>query len=348
MAEIAIVILNWNTRSLLEQFLPMVLKYSPSDIAEIWLADNASSDGSTEFVKLNFPDVKIIQLDKNYGFTGGYNRALKQVNAKYYLLLNTDVEVTENWLKHMYNWMETNPSTAACTPKIRSWYERNKFEYAGAAGGFIDYLGYPFCQGRIFDALEEDLGQYDSDRDIFWATGACVMLRSSVYNELGGLDELFFAHMEEIDLCWRMKRNGYFIHYCPQSTIFHQGGGTLPKQNPRKTFLNFRNNLLLLYKNLPPGKLFPIFSARLILDGISGLRFFIQGKWADGIAIIKGHFAFYSMIGTYRLYRRQQDWKKARINFPEIFSGSIVYQHFIRKINRFTDLKWNIKEPGNF
>src|SRR5664279_4148456 len=182
MAEIAIVILNWNTRSLLEQFLPVVLKHSPSEIAGIWLADNASTDGSAEFVKLNFPRVKLIQLDKNYGFTGGYNRALKQVNAKYYLLLNTDVEVTQNWLGPMYSWMEDNPSTAACTPKIRSWFEKNKFEYAGAAGGFIDYLGYPFCQGRIFDTLEEDHGQYDSDRDIFWATGACMMLRSSVYN----------------------------------------------------------------------------------------------------------------------------------------------------------------------
>jgi GT2 family glycosyltransferase len=341
MTEIAVVILNWNTRSLLEQFLPKVLRYSSSGKTKIWLADNASTDGSAEYVKSNLPEVRIIQFDKNYGFTGGYNRALNQIEAKYIVLLNSDVEVTENWLEPLYIWMEHHPVSAACTPKIRSWFEKNKFEYAGAAGGFIDYLGYPFCQGRIFDKLEEDLGQYDQDRDIFWATGACMMVRSSVFHELGGLDDLFFAHMEEIDLCWRIKRNGYSVHYCPQSIIFHQGGGTLPKQNPHKTFLNFRNNLLLLYKNLAPGKIAPIFFLRLILDGISGLRFFLRGDWADGIAIIRAHFAFYKLIPQYRSYRKTQDWKKSNAKLSEIFRGSIVYNHFIRKIDRFNDLKWD-------
>jgi GT2 family glycosyltransferase len=340
MTEIAVVILNWNTCSLVEKFLPLVFKYSVSYKAEIWLADNASQDGSVEFVKTNLPGIKIIQFDKNYGFTGGYNRALAMIEAKYFLLLNSDVEVTPNWLEPLYTWMQNHPETAACTPKIRSWYERKKFEYAGAAGGFIDYLGYPFCQGRIFDKLEEDTGQYDLDRNIFWATGACIMLRSDVFNELGGLDEQFFAHMEEIDLCWRIQRNGYFIHYCPQSVIFHMGGATLSKQNPRKTFLNFRNNLLLLYKNLPPGRAVWIFIARLFLDGISGIRFFLRGDLSDGFAIIKAHFAFYKLIPKYRSYRKKQDWIKSRKVFQEIYPKSIVYKHFINKINRFSDLGW--------
>jgi GT2 family glycosyltransferase len=340
MTEIAIVILNWNTRPLLEQFLPLVLQHSQSVKSELWLADNASKDGSSEYVKSNLPAIKVLQFDKNYGFTGGYNRALSLIEAKYYVLLNSDVEVTESWLEPLYNWMENHAETAACTPKILSLKEKNKFEYAGAAGGFIDYLGYPFCQGRIFDKLEYDMGQYNVDRDIFWATGACMMVRSSVYHELGGLDELFFAHMEEIDLCWRMKRQGYSIHYCPQSIIFHLGGGTLPKQNPKKTFLNFRNNLLLLYKNLTPGKAFLVFTIRLFLDGISGIRYFLRGDWADGVAIIKAHFAFYKLVPHYRSYRNNQDWKKGHLKFSEIYPRSIVWQHFVRKLNRFTDLKW--------
>jgi GT2 family glycosyltransferase len=340
MTEIAVVILNWNTRSLIEQFLPLVIKYSLAGTTEIWLADNDSNDGSANYIQSNLPDVKIIQFDKNYGFTGGYNRALDMIEAKYYILLNSDVEVTEHWLEPLYTWMENHPKTAACTPKIRSWYEKDKFEYAGAAGGFIDYLGYPFCQGRIFDKLEEDHGQYDIDTDIFWATGACIMIRSEVFRSVGGFDELFFAHMEEIDLCWRMQRDGYSIHYCPQSVIFHMGGGTLPKQNPRKTFLNFRNNLLLLYKNLPPGKALWIFFVRLILDGISGIRFFLRGDWGAGFAIIKAHFAFYKLIPRYLLYREKQEWKKSAVKLEGIFPRSIVYDHFIRKIDRFSDLNW--------
>lgn len=340
MTEIAVVILNWNTRNLLEQFLPSVVEHILAGKTEIWLADNASTDGSVELTASLFPSVKLIRLDQNYGFTGGYNRALSEISAKYFVLLNSDVEVTPGWLGPLYDWMEAHPQTGACTPKIRSWYERNKFEYAGAAGGFIDYLGYPFCQGRIFDKLEEDKGQYDQSRDIFWATGACMMVRASLYYELGGLDEIFFAHMEEIDLCWRMKRLGYSIHYCPQSLIFHQGGGTLPKQNPRKTFLNFRNNLLLLYKNLPPGSLFIIFLSRLILDGISGLRFYLRGDWRDGNAVIRAHFAFYGLISSYKMFRKQQNWKSNLVRFGEIYPKSIVYHHFLRKVNTFTELKW--------
>jgi GT2 family glycosyltransferase len=340
MSEIAVVILNWSTRNLIEQFLPIVLKYSLSSTTEVWIADNASTDGSVEFVKTNFPDVRIIQFDKNYGFTGGYNRALAKIEAKYFLLLNSDVEVTEHWLEPLYTWMENHPKTAACTPKIRSWYEKNKFEYAGAAGGFIDYLGYPFCQGRIFDMLEEDSNQYDIDRDIFWATGACIMLRSDVFRSLQGFDELFFAHMEEIDLCWRMQRLGYSIHFCPQSIIYHIGGATLPKQNPRKTFLNFRNNMLLLYKNLPSRRLGSILIMRFILDGISGIRFFLRGDWGAGFAIIKAHFAFYKMVPLYRNYRKKQDWTRNETTIETIFPHSIVYHHFIRKINRFNDLNW--------
>jgi GT2 family glycosyltransferase len=340
MTQIAIVILNWNTRSLLEQFLPLVLKYSLTPDTEIWLADNASTDGSAEFVKSTLPEVKLIQFDKNYGFTGGYNRALTMIESKYFLLLNSDVEVTEHWIEPLYSWMENHPITAGCTPKILSWNEKNKFEYAGAAGGFIDYLGYPFCQGRIFDKLEEDHGQYNIDRDIFWATGACIMVRSEVFRSSGGLDEVFFAHMEEIDLCWRLQRIGFTIHYCPKSIIFHIGGGTLPKHNPRKTFLNFRNNLLLLYKNLPPDKIKWIFFVRLILDGISGIRFFLRGDWSDGLAVIKAHFAFYKLVPQYRSFRKAQDWKNSEPRLREILPHSIVYSHFIRKIDKFSDLNW--------
>ncbi len=337
MTEIAIVILNWNTRDLLDKYLPVMIGHSLDAGTEIWLADNASSDGSIALVQQKYPSVKTLTLDKNYGFAGGYNRALAQITAKYYLLVNTDVEVTAEWLRPLHDLMESQPGVAACMPKIRSLHEREKFEYAGAAGGFIDYLGYPFCRGRIFDVTEADAGQYDDEMNIFWATGACMLVRTEVFKQLKGFDEVLFAHMEEIDLCWRMQRQGYTLKYCPGSVVYHIGGGTLPKKNPWKTFLNFRNNLILLYKNLPPRRLWTILFIRLVLDGISGIRFLAKGDFGDLGAIFRAHFAFYRLIPQYTKYRKQQNWK----NQPELqgfYRKSIVWQFFVLTKRTFTGL----------
>lgn len=339
MADIAIVILNWNTRRLLEQYLPLVIEYSRAMATEIWVADNASSDGSLDMLLQKFPSVKTIALEKNFGFAGGYNRALGRIRAKYYMLLNSDVEVSEGWLDPLFIFMEANPAAASCMPKIRSFHDRSRFEYAGAAGGFLDYLGYPFCRGRIFDALEEDKGQYDELTEIFWATGACSLIRAEIFHRMGGFDELLFAHQEEIDLCWRMKRAGYSIWCCPQSTVYHIGGGTLPKSNPWKTYLNFRNNLILLFKNLPPHRLSKILLARLFLDGISGLRFLLRGDLSDMLAVIRAHFAFYGLMHNYREYRKQQVWKDEPSNVKGSYGKSIAWDFFIRKIRNFSELK---------
>ena len=247
----AVVILNWNTKGFLEEFLPPLLNsVAKCDGAEVIVADNASSDGSLEMMKEKFPQVKTIALDANYGFTGGYNKALKLVEAEYLVLINSDIEVTDDWLEPLVKWMESHPDCGACAPKLHSWQEKEKFEYAGAAGGYIDRFGYPLCRGRVLKKLETDRGQYDSPKDVFWATGACLMVRSSVYRELGGLDERFFAHMEEIDLCWRMQLEGWKVTIVPESTVYHVGGGTLPATSPFKLYLNYRNNLLMLSNNL--------------------------------------------------------------------------------------------------
>jgi GT2 family glycosyltransferase len=250
----AVVILNWNGRNFLETFLPSVLEYS-ARCADVIVADNASTDDSVAFLQEHYPQIRIIEHPKNGGFSKGYNDALKQIDAEYYILLNSDVEVTPNWITPVIEMMDADPSIAACQPKLRSFEDRSQFEYAGAAGGFIDAYGYPFCRGRIFDVLEEDRGQYDDACEVFWATGACLFVRADLYHALGGLDEDFFAHMEEIDFCWRLKNNGHKVMYCPDSTVYHVGGGALPKSSPRKTYLNFRNNLALLVKNLPSKRL---------------------------------------------------------------------------------------------
>ena len=273
-ASVAIVILNWNGKKLLQQYLPSVVKYSLG--CDVIVADNGSDDDSVEYVQTNFPMVRIIKLDKNYGFTGGYNRALKQVYAQYYVLLNDDVEVTKGWVNPVIKMMQQDTQIAVCQPKLMSYVNKNKFEYAGAAGGYIDYLGYPFCAGRIFERTEDDNGQYDKPREIFWASGAAMFVRSDLFHALGGLDEDFFAHMEEIDFCWRAKNAGYKIMYCPDSTVYHYGGGTLNKISPRKTFLNFRNSLLLLYKNLPASKLQNVLNKRKYLDKLAAFVFYIK------------------------------------------------------------------------
>lgn len=329
--RIAVVILNWNGKSYLEKFLPSVIDNSPE--AMIYVADNASSDGSLPFLKENFPTVKLIDNKKNYGFAGGYNKALKDLREEFFVLLNSDVEVTPNWLQPLIELLDLNKEVAAVQPKILSYNDKTSFEYAGAAGGFIDKNGFPFCRGRIFDTLEKDNGQYDLAEEIFWATGACLFIRSKVYKELDGLDADFFAHMEEIDLCWRMKRAGYKIMVQPKSVVYHVGGGTLPKSNPFKTFLNFRNGLELLAKNLPKNQLFLGIFTRLVWDGLAGIKFLLSGQFKDCAAVIRAHFAFYGRLRT-TLSKRSGNymWVKGQ------YSGNIVIDYFLKGKKKFSDL----------
>ena len=276
MIKTAVVILNWNGEAMLRQFLPSVIASSCEEGTVVYVADNASTDGSCAVVEKEFPSVHLIRLDKNYGFAEGYNRALQQVEAEYVVLLNSDVEVTEGWLRDMVAYMDTHPDTAACQPKILSYRHRNMFEYAGASGGFMDRYGYPFCRGRVFDVVEEDRGQYDEVIPVFWATGAALMIRQEVYQKVGGLDGRFFAHMEEIDLCWRLRSQGFQLVCIPSSKVYHVGGATLKKENPRKTFLNFRNNLLMLYKNLPEEELASVMRVRTFLDYCAALVWLLK------------------------------------------------------------------------
>lgn len=296
MKKIAVVILNWNGTKLLEEFLPSVVKYSPE--ADIYLADNASTDDSIAFVKANFPAVKIVVNQSNFGFAQGYNEALKHIDAAIFALVNSDIEVTENWLKPIIETFENEPKTAIIQPKILDYKRKEYFEYAGAAGGFIDKFGYPFCRGRVFESLEKDNGQYDDNCEIFWASGACFFIRSSVYDELKGFDTDFFAHQEEIDLCWRVSNKGYEIKYNSKSVVYHVGGATLETSNPKKTFLNFRNSLFMLVKNVPIESLYWILFCRLILDGVAGIKFLLQGKFSHLLAILKAHFYFYHLFSN--------------------------------------------------
>ena len=297
MKKIAVVILNWNGAKLLEQFLPSILAFS--DEATIYVADNASTDDSIEVLKNQFSSVKIIQNSGNFGFAKGYNEALKFVEEEYYALVNSDIEVTKNWLTPILELFETQPKTAIIQPKLLDFKRKTHFEYAGGAGGFIDKFGYPFCRGRIFDTVEEDKNQYDDDIEIFWASGACFFIRKEVYRKLNGFDDEFFAHQEEIDLCWRAFNQDYKVKYTSKSIVYHVGGATLNEGNPRKTFLNFRNSLLMLTKNLPKNQLFTIILSRLFLDGLAGIQFIFKGKFKHFWAIIKAHFAFYSLVNQF-------------------------------------------------
>lgn len=294
--RLAIVILNWNGKHLLEKFLPILLAHTPAD-AEVVVADNASTDSSIEFLQQHYPQLRTICNDQNYGFAKGYNLALSQVDADNYCLLNSDIEVTAGWVEPILHLLDTQSDVAAVQPKVLSYTDRNRFEYAGAAGGFLDRYGYPFCRGRVFETIEQDEQQYDTVADIFWATGAALFVRSNVYWEVGGLDDDFFAHMEEIDLCWRMKNRGYRIVAEPHSTIYHVGGGTLNKENPFKTYLNFRNNHYLLLKNLPKVRLLPTFLVRCVLDNVAALHFLLQGHPHDFCAVYRAHFA---VLKTFR------------------------------------------------
>ena len=330
MKNTAVVILNWNGQKLLEQFLPSILLHSGE--AVIYVADNASTDESVAFIQKQFPQVKIIQNAGNFGFAQGYNEALKQVHETFLVLVNSDIEVTENWLSPLVNILQQQPKVAIVQPKILDYKDKSKFEYAGAAGGYIDQFGYPFCRGRLFDSIEADHGQYNDTKSIFWASGACLLIRKNVFTLLHGFDTDFFAHQEEIDLCWRAKNLGHEIVYCPESIVYHVGGATLQASNPQKTFLNFRNSLCMLTKNLPLRALFPVLFIRLLLDGLAGLQFLLQGKAAHCWAIVRAHFGFYGLfIKMYRKRGSQQQKKYYKIK-------SVVYRYFIRKQQSYSEL----------
>ena len=329
----AIVILNWNGQKLLEQFLPSVVNFS-SELADIYVADNASTDSSIKYIKEFYPSIKIIENTRNDGYAKGYNDALCAVDADIYCLLNSDVEVTKDWLTPVLDVFKTDKNTAVVQPKLLDFKDKNKFEYAGAAGGFLDLYGYPYCRGRVFNSLETDTAQFNDISDIFWASGACLFIRSKIFQQLGGLDEDYFAHQEEIDLCWRVQNIGFTIKYVGTSTVFHVGGATLQKNNPQKTYLNFRNSLLNIVKNIPKKWfLFVIFS-RLALDGIAGIKFLIELKPFHTLAILKAHLSFYSNFFKI-LKKRKKLQKKQNYNLHT----SIVWQYFILGRKKFENLK---------
>ena len=336
--KIAIVILNWNGRKMLVQYLPSVLKYSLEE-AVVVVADNGSTDDSLAFLAEYSPDVHTIVLEENYGFAEGYNRALQQVEADYFVLLNSDVEVTENWLKPLVEYMDSHAEVAACQPKLLSWTDKNKFEYAGAAGGFIDRYGYPYCRGRIFDKVEADKGQYDAPMFVHWATGACLMIRSKDYWQAGGLDGRFFAHQEEIDLCWRLRLMGRKIACLPDSVVYHLGGGTLPKGNPRKTFLNFRNNLTMLYKCLPDNELRRVMRLRWWLDYLAAWQTLVLGgNWADFKAIFKARRAFKQRLPLFEEERKRIQQSRVDSTPSKQKNFSLLWQYYIKGKRRFSQL----------
>ena len=334
--RIAVVILNFNGAEMLRAFLPSVVDYSPE--AEVIVADNCSTDASAQVMREEFPAVRYIQLEKNYGFADGYNRALAQVEAEYFLLLNSDVEVTQGWLAPMLEYMDSHPGVAACQPKLLSYKNKKEFEYAGACGGFIDKYGYPYCRGRIFDTVEEDKGQYDSVAELFWATGAALMIRAEDYRAAGGLDGTFFAHMEEIDLCWRLRSRGRGIVCIPQSCVYHVGGATLNKSNPRKTYLNFRNNLLMLYKNLPENELRHVMFVRALLDYVAAFKSLLSGDAASCRAIFKARRDFRRIKHDYSDLRRENLEKCVEADVKERTSFSILWKYYAGERRLFSEL----------
>ncbi|MDY7396365.1 glycosyltransferase family 2 protein [Aureibaculum sp. 2210JD6-5] len=332
--KIAVVILNWNGKQLLEQFLPAMLKYSSED-AEIYVADNNSPDDSVEYIEAHFPSVKIIQNKENGGYAKGYNDALQHVDADIFALVNSDIEVTENWLKPIVSEFESSKDIAAIQPKILDFKDKTKFEYAGAGGGFIDFFGYPYCRGRIFSDLEDDSNQYDDTTNIFWASGACFFIRKEVYHQLNGFDEDFFAHYEEIDLCWKIKNEGYVIKYVGTSTVYHVGGATLDQANQKKTYLNFRNSLFSILKNVPKRYLLLVILLRLKLDAWAGIKFLIELKPKHTLAIIKAHLNFYWSFPKFLKKRKKIAHKKS--DYYHCFS--VVWQHFILRRKTFEEIK---------
>ena len=333
--SVAIVILNWNGKHYLQQFLPSVLATKYSNL-KIIVADNHSADDSVKFLKNTYPQIQIIQLLKNFGFAKGYNEALKEVAADYYLLLNSDVEVTPGWIDPMIDLLEKDLDHAACQPKLLAFNNRKLFEYAGAAGGWLDAYGFSFARGRVFDICEEDEGQYDECSEVFWASGAALLIRSEVFHKMNGFDEYFFAHQEEIDLCWRMKLAGYKIYCCPQSVVYHVGGGTLPRGNSRKTFLNFRNNQIMLAKNLPRSEKWWKIPFRMMLDYISAIKGLLSGDGGYFIAIFTAHLAFLNWLFLKKSKNRNP--RRKLVQLRGLYKGNIAWQHFVKKKNRFSDI----------
>ena len=329
----AIVILNWNGKKLLEQFLPSIVNFS-SDIAEIYVADNASEDTSISFIKNHFPTVKIVKNIQNGGYAKGYNDALKNIDADIYCLINSDVEVTKNWLPPILEAFSKYDNLAVVQPKILDYKDKTKFEYAGAGGGFLDFFGYPYCRGRVFNSLESDQNQYNDVSDIFWASGACFFIKSTVFHQLNGFDEDYFAHQEEIDLCWRVQNLGYSIKYVGLSTVYHVGGATLSESNPHKTFLNFRNNLLTIVKNIPKNHFLAVVFSRLLLDGVAAIKFLVELQPKHTFAVLKAHFSFYSYF--FAFLKKRKSLQKNKNYYKHI---SVVWQYFVLGRKRFEDLK---------
>lgn len=341
MYKTAIVILNWNGLSYLNKFLGVVVTNSSSLGTGIFVADNASTDGSAGWIEKSYPQVNIIRLDKNYGFADGYNKALQQIDAEYFILLNSDIEVTPGWTGPLIEFMEQNTDVASCQPKILSWHKRDHFEYAGAAGGFIDKFGYPFCRGRIFSFVEKDSGQYDCISEIFWSSGACMIVRSDAWRKCGGFDKDFFAHMEEIDLCWRFHNAGYKVSFVPGSVVYHVGGGALPYDSPFKTYLNFRNNLFMLYKNLPDKNLrFRLF-LRKSSDALSAIMFLLTGRIKNAWSVWRAHMDYYKNTG--QLKRKRESFNKLTPTeyLNTILNKSIVFEFYIKRNRTFDKLKMN-------
>jgi GT2 family glycosyltransferase len=334
--KVAVVILNWNGLDFLKRFLPSVCASTYPNL-DIIVGDNASSDDSVSFVRENYPQIQLIINDQNYGFAGGYNKVLSGLVQDYYVLLNSDVEVKPDWIEPVIKLMENDILIAAAQPKILSHSNKELFEYAGAAGGFLDIFGYPFCRGRIFDSVEVDSGQYDNSSEIFWASGAAFFIKRSKWLEMDGLDEDFFAHMEEIDLCWRLKNNSYKIMYCAESTVYHVGGGTLNAESPFKTYLNFRNNLVLLQKNLPARRAILIIFIRFWLDLLSLIKYLMDGKPKNAVAISKAHVYF--IRNLFSNIPKSRKISKKTFNKNGLYSGSIVWQYFVRKKKSFSSLK---------
>lgn len=342
MTKTAVIILNWNGIGFLKKFLPSVVNFSINMNTEVYIADNGSTDGSAEWITDTFSELKLIKLERNFGFSAGYNRAIEQIDAQYYVLLNSDIEVTPGWIEPLISCLDENPDVASCQPKILSYNRKDHFEYAGAAGGFIDKYGYPLCRGRVITEVEKDTGQYDNPTDIFWSTGACMAVRSEAWRKCGGFDPEFFAHMEEIDLCWRFHRAGYRVRFVPGSVVYHVGGGALPYNSPFKTFLNFRNSLFLLYKNLPEKNFRKKMFIRMVLDGIAAVFFLIKGQFRSVVSVWNAHMGFYKRLK--KLKAEREIIKTLGCNEPEglILNKCIVFEFYIKGRRTFQGL---IKNP---
>lgn len=340
--KVAIVILNWNGEQMLRQFLPSVVEHSvlPDTLGEavVYVADNGSTDASLALLEAEFPMVRTIVFEENYGFADGYNKAFEQIDAEYAVLLNSDVEVTGGWLTPLVKYMDAHPQVGVCQPKLMAYHQKDEFEYAGAMGGYLDRYGYPYCRGRIFDTIEKDHGQYDEDVPLLWATGACLMTRLATYKEVGGLDGRFFAHMEEIDLCWRLRLRGHEVHSVASSVVYHVGGATLNAGHPRKTFLNFRNNLLMLYKNLPESDLHGVLFVRALLDYVAAAMFLLKGEWGSMKAVFRARREYHKLKTEFRVSREENLRKSVSMNVPERARFSILWKYHIGRCHTFDKL----------